>query len=480
MASSTLAFLYQLQGMDYAKLANTDFKVAVVDDDATGLNKAQLNTLQNTGKAVMAYLSVGEAENYRDYWQPSWNTSKPDFLLKENPIWEGNYNVKFWDAAWQKIVIEKAIGLAKEGYNGITLDVVDVYSVKAVVAAYKGSSDVRSEMIKFVSAISDATKAINPNFKIMQNNALDLLTVNPTDPKSGANTAYLAKIDAVNAEEAFYGENNQAVSWGSWDRQYLDNVIAAGKSVFNIEYPTSEAKQIDAIAQATAKGYIPYVSDMDLSKLDATNYEVYSKLAAGALDRFLGTKNGDAPAPTATTNVVSGTDKADTLAGVSGADKLYGQKGNDALSGNEGDDFLYAGFGKDTLKGGAGNDYMEGNQGRDWLEGGAGSDTMHGGLDNDSLIGGAGNDMLYGGAGRDVFFFGVAAGKDVMMDFEGAGKAVGDLIQISKSVYTSVAEILKNITYAEGNAVIDLGEGNSVTLSHIAPNALISSDFQVV
>lgn len=219
MASSTLAYLYQLQGMDYQKLAATNFKIAVIDNDSAGLSRAQLSTLQASGKSVMAYVSIGEAENYRSYWTPSWNSSKPGFLLGENPDWAGNYQVKFWDAAWQKIVIDKAVALAKDGYNGITLDVVDVYTVKSVAAAYRGSSDVRSEMMKFVGAISDATKAINPHFAIIQNNALDLLTVNPDDPSSATNTAYLAKIDAVNAEEAFYGENNQPVSWGKWDQQ---------------------------------------------------------------------------------------------------------------------------------------------------------------------------------------------------------------------------------------------------------------------
>src|ERR1035441_4370636 len=42
------------------------------------------------GRRLIAYLSIGEAEDYRAYWQSSWNTNAPAFLLGENPEWKGN------------------------------------------------------------------------------------------------------------------------------------------------------------------------------------------------------------------------------------------------------------------------------------------------------------------------------------------------------------------------------------------------------
>ena len=42
---------------------------------------------------MFAYLSLGEAEDYRFYWQPSWNSRKPAWLHGENPGWRGNYLV---------------------------------------------------------------------------------------------------------------------------------------------------------------------------------------------------------------------------------------------------------------------------------------------------------------------------------------------------------------------------------------------------
>lgn len=464
MASSTLAFLYQLQGTNYTKLANTDFKVAVIDNESAGLSSAQLNSLQTAGKNVIAYLSIGEAENYRSYWKADWNQNKPNFVLEQNENWEGNFRVKFWDKTWQDIVISKAVALAKAGYNGVTLDVVDVYTVGSVAASYNGRSDVRSEMMQFVGAISDAVKAINPNFKVIQNNAIDLLTVDKNNPNSASNTAHLAKIDGVNAESAFYGHDNLPVSWGKWDQQYLSHAVNAGKTVFSIDYATNEATQKAYIAEAIAKGFVPFVGNRELSTIDSTNYEIYSKLSGKILGQTVGEKTTDTTVPVSEVSplTLTGTDKADKLNGAGAADKLHGQKGNDVLTGN------------------AGNDYIEGNQGKDKLLGGAGDDTMHGGLDRDTLVGESGNDYLYGGTGNDVFFFNTNSGHDFVMDFQGAGKKLGDVIQISKSIYSSVAEVLEHVVYGSGNALIQLGGDNDITLANIVPHSLVASDFSLV
>src|SRR5688572_15934169 len=123
--SDTLAYIYQLQNISYQTLSSLKFKIAVVDDDATGLTASQITNLESSGKNVFTYLSVGEAEDYRSYWQDSWDSNPPDFLLGQNPDW-GSHYVKFWDPAWQKIVIDRAVEMAKEGYGGVVLDVVDV------------------------------------------------------------------------------------------------------------------------------------------------------------------------------------------------------------------------------------------------------------------------------------------------------------------------------------------------------------------
>lgn len=88
---------------------------------------------------------------------------------------------------------------------------------------------------------------------------------------------------------------------------------------------------------------------------------------------------------------------------------------------------LLARAGDDSLLGGAGADLLAGRNGDDSLLGGAGDDT---------LDGGAGADVLDGGAGDDLFRFDIVgaltppATPDLILGFEGAGRAGGDRIAL--------------------------------------------------
>ncbi|MCF6191907.1 MAG: endo alpha-1,4 polygalactosaminidase, partial [Candidatus Hydrothermae bacterium] len=71
-------WVYQLQNADPTQIAATAFDVVVMDyardgTDATAYTPQEIQTLQASGKLVLAYLSIGEAETYRFYWDPSWD-----------------------------------------------------------------------------------------------------------------------------------------------------------------------------------------------------------------------------------------------------------------------------------------------------------------------------------------------------------------------------------------------------------------------
>ena len=149
----------------------------------------------------------------------------------------------------------------------------------------------------------------------------------------------------------------------------------------------------------------------------------------------------------------------DTIFGNDGTDILFGGKGNDTLVGNDGYNLLFGEKGNDTLIGG-----QHGN----FLDGGAGNDTVIGGNGDDILAGGAGKDTLFGGHGNDTFVFASGGGRDVVMDFED-----GDILQIQRNInglhITNAADLLCRIhNDRDGNAVIDLGRGDSVTLVDVS------------
>jgi cysteinyl-tRNA synthetase, unknown class len=116
-----------------AALATTNYDALVVDADYGGvrLTPADVQALRTKAdggaRLVLCYLSIGEAESYRDYWNANWLDTPPDWLLSENPDWPGNYPVKYWDSQWRGIVFDSLDAVLSAGFDGVYLDRVDVY-----------------------------------------------------------------------------------------------------------------------------------------------------------------------------------------------------------------------------------------------------------------------------------------------------------------------------------------------------------------
>lgn len=88
----------------------------------------QLRNKANGGKRmVIAYMSIGEAEDYRYYWQAEWKRGNPSWLDKENPKWKGNYKVKYWNAEWQEIIFDYLSRITNAGFDGVYLDIIDAF-----------------------------------------------------------------------------------------------------------------------------------------------------------------------------------------------------------------------------------------------------------------------------------------------------------------------------------------------------------------
>ncbi|MCB9208212.1 MAG: endo alpha-1,4 polygalactosaminidase [Ignavibacteriales bacterium] len=92
----------------------------------------QLKIKQNGGtRLVICYMSIGEAEDYRFYWKTSWSSDKPDWLDKENPFWEGNYKVKYWNSDWKNIIYGNQNSyldlILNANFDGVYLDIIDAY-----------------------------------------------------------------------------------------------------------------------------------------------------------------------------------------------------------------------------------------------------------------------------------------------------------------------------------------------------------------
>ena len=83
---------YQLQGADPAEIAASPFDLVVIDYSRDGtekgahsLNDVQLMRRKADGgrRVVLSYMSIGEAEDYRYYWDAKWKMKPPAWLEKE-------------------------------------------------------------------------------------------------------------------------------------------------------------------------------------------------------------------------------------------------------------------------------------------------------------------------------------------------------------------------------------------------------------
>ena len=117
----------------YEALRNTNYDLLLIEVSYNNIffTKEQIEELKikdNGGKRiVIAYLSIGEAEDYRFYWKKKWNKKKPKWIIKENENWEGNYIVKYWAPEWKNIIKEYQKKLDEIGVDGYLLDTVDTY-----------------------------------------------------------------------------------------------------------------------------------------------------------------------------------------------------------------------------------------------------------------------------------------------------------------------------------------------------------------
>ncbi len=137
-------FLYLISDQEFgsadgfvAALDATGYDMFVIDLFCCGeqLGPAEVEALSTKpgggDRIVLCYMSIGEAEDYRWYWVPSWAADPPSWLGPENPDWPGNYLVEYWDPEWQAIIYGSPDAyldrIIAAGFDGVYLDKVDSF-----------------------------------------------------------------------------------------------------------------------------------------------------------------------------------------------------------------------------------------------------------------------------------------------------------------------------------------------------------------
>ncbi len=306
--SKVRTWAYQIQHLEkdgaIDALAASRYDLLVLEPTRTNKEEAGFDTKKMVARLkegarrrlVVAYIDIGEAEDYRWYWSWSkeWKKGEPRpadwpaFIATHDPDgWAGSYPVAFWDEAWKDLVIhgKKRPAAAerdfssvldeviRDGFDGVYLDWVEAWENEEVVAAAKkAGKDPGKEMVAFIGEIRDAGRARNPNFLVIQQNAASLVRARPE---------LLKVVDAIAQEDVWY-TGDAEVDWEDrkgYDKKqeadFTKGVIDSlgefkkgGKPVFTIDYAVKHAKEV--YAKSRDLGFIPYCSRTSLQKLTTT------------------------------------------------------------------------------------------------------------------------------------------------------------------------------------------------------------------
>lgn len=259
------SFAYLLQNVEPEKLAAFNCDLAIVDHSSDGsvagiFTTRQVQRMQRGGrpKLLLAYMSIGEAEPYRFYWQKGWQPGRPAWLERPNPDWPDNFRVRFWDPGWQTVLLGDPASyldrIIDAGFDGVYLDIVDGYET------YEASRpQARREMVDLVKAIATHARRRRPGFGVFPQNALDLV----------GEPGYLECITGVGKESTWFtwGDAARPAEETLWEEALMKRVVAAGKPVLATDYCLRPDNVARVKARARQLGVLSYCTSKALDRL---------------------------------------------------------------------------------------------------------------------------------------------------------------------------------------------------------------------
>ena len=121
----------------------------------------------------------------------------------------------------------------------------------------------REEMRSFVREISIYAKDVNPNFVVIPQNGIELVSINGEEDGAAANM-YLSNIDAVGQEDLFYGYNadNQKSPTNESDYlvAFLNIAKTNGKAILVTDYCSDPSKMDDSYTLNKQRQYVSFAA----------------------------------------------------------------------------------------------------------------------------------------------------------------------------------------------------------------------------
>ena len=315
---------YQLQGskghkLDADLLAKATHDLLVIDSsrdgtDAKRFTADEIDLMQDGpgGESVVAsYVSIGEASDFRDYWDEDWTSTgsakgkltseAPDWLGPLNPDWPESRKVRYWESDWQNLVFnDEGTGMidaiVDAGFDAAYLDIVDAYYFwgAEVKNRDREAGDPKNEhqaarrMVDFIVDMTEHARETNPDFFVIPQNAAWL--IDALGNNEARIEAYLDCVGAIGIEDLYFrggkDENNSFKPDKQTIRRLQEDYLDNGIPVFVTDYINKDGKIAKFVKEALADGFIPFAApDRDLDSLTDTfdGDSAYVKLAQSSV-----------------------------------------------------------------------------------------------------------------------------------------------------------------------------------------------------
>lgn len=249
------AYVIKNPSLEELKKTNIDFIVVDTELKTRELTKDDVSSLKTrpngTKRIVLAYLSLGMAEDYRSYWKDEWAKTVPVWLGQKHKIWKGNYYIKDVMADdWISISMKLIESTIEKGFDGIVVD-----GLGNVTDTFK--------LNEFLSAISKKLKDSDGN-RLLIVQDIDAQLKTPKVEK---------QIDGVIRQGLVYSPLSNGLRGKKNEQKNIDEDIVRlkefaqkNKLVFVVEY-VSGKQWSDVKSMLTDLPFVVYSAPLELDKL---------------------------------------------------------------------------------------------------------------------------------------------------------------------------------------------------------------------